>query len=1155
MKNPSKITLVLAFVFLLTWTSDLKPLLAESDSPIVRVGVLANRGPEICLSQWTPTAQYLSQNVPGRSFQIIPVDFEQIFSVVKNAEVEFILANPSFYVELEHGFRVNRIATLKTRHTSGTYTRFAGVIFSRADRDDLHTLKDLKGKQFMAVDESSLGGWHMAWREFLENGIDPYRDFGSLAFAGAHDAVVLAVLEKQVDAGTVRSDILERMAAQGLIRLDQIHVFPPPPEETEGLPFLHSTRTYPEWPMAKVRHTDDDLAQQVAVALLQMPSDSPAAMAAESAGWVIPLNYQSVDECLRILKVGPYKNIGQITPLQVLRAFWKWILAAVAGFFILGGATLAIVALNRRLTLSNERFRSVMEGLDALVYVADMETHELLYINRFGRQTWGEVTGKICWQVLQKDQSGPCPFCTNGRLLGRERMPTGIHVWEIQNSSNQRWYECRDQAIRWTDGRFVRLEIATDISERKLAQDQIMQQNRFLNHVLESLTYPFIVINADDYSIKIANSAAGQNSPGGKCHQLTHRSDDPCSSQDHPCPVEIVKRTGRPAMVEHIHYSQNGDLRNVEVYGYPIFDENGRISQIIEYSLDITDRKRIETALQEKEEYLRTIMATIQTGVLISETNSGRIVDVNPFASRLIGTDDKALLGQPLTRYLEEAPVRTEPVRRGSEGEDGRLKTVQGKTLSIRLSKASTCIREQCYTIHGFLDISDMRQLFEQQAVNIELAKGLLALVNPVLPRYSAIGERSGLHIEAITLPCRAAGGDHFFFRHLPGGNNGTGAATFLSVKDQSGHEVNCILRSIFADLTHQAVLQNDGVFTFERTIQQLNNRLIRGGMFAEDDFLTAILARIDHATLNMQFASCGHPPFLLIRKGNVVSLPQPSGFGQNLPLGSIAEIPFSAGRIRLQLGDKLLFYTDGLTEMPLEKHGWKISRQKMELLVADLIRKKSACRVTDLIVDLLAAVAKLSDQRVHNPDVNSSADDVTLIGLEMEDIDSGQTIILKPQTTKALCDDIRELSDVISGPWQAAGLTNACQRVQIVLEEAVINAWKNGHHAEPGKPITIRWREGNDFQLEVIDAGDGFDPDLIADPTLPKNLLKPSGRGIFMIRMFADEINWRDSGRHLTASFFRHPRPIAANRHRPLYDMDPLWQLSNSKKETDTCR
>ena len=649
MRNPSKVAIVIAIVFLLAWVSDSEPLLAGSDSPTVRIGVLANRGSDRCLSQWAPTAQYLSEKVPDRSFQIIPVDFEQIFSVVKNSEVEFILANPSFYVELEHGFRVNRIATLRTRHTSGAYTRFAGVIFTRADRTDLHTLKELKGKQFMAVDESSMGGWHMAWRELLQNDIDPYHDFASLTFAGYHDAVVLAVLEKRVDAGTVRSDILERMAAQGLIRLDQIHVFPPPPEEAEGLPFLHSTRT-----------------------------------------------------------------------------------------------------------------------------------------------------------------------------------------------------------------------------------------------------------------------------------------------------------------------------------------------------------------------------------------------------------DDKALLGQPWTRFLEEAQVGTKPVQRGADGEDGQLKTVQGKTLSIRLSKATACIREQNYTIHGFLDISDMRQLFEQQAVNIELTKGLLALVNPVLPRYCAIGDRTGLHIEAISLPCRAAGGDHFFFRHLPGNNNGAGPATFLSIKDQSGHEVNCILRSIFTDLTHNAALQNDSVSDFERTIQQLNNKLMRGGMFAEDDFLTAILAHIDHATLNMQFASCGHPPFLLIRKGHIASLPHTSGVGQNLPLGAIREIPFSAGRVRLQHGDKLLFYTDGLTEMPLEKHGWKISRQQMESLVAYLIRKKPACRVGDLMVDLMAAVAALSNQQVYPPDVNSSADDVTLIGLEMEDIDFGQTKTLQPLTTEALCADIRELGNIISGPWQAAGLVNAGQRVHIVLEEALLNAWKN---------------------------------------------------------------------------------------------------------------
>lgn len=86
MRNPSKVAIVIAIVFLLAWVSDSEPLLAGSDSPTVRIGVLANRGSDRCLSQWAPTAQYLSEKVPDRYFQIIPVDFEQIFSAVKNSE-------------------------------------------------------------------------------------------------------------------------------------------------------------------------------------------------------------------------------------------------------------------------------------------------------------------------------------------------------------------------------------------------------------------------------------------------------------------------------------------------------------------------------------------------------------------------------------------------------------------------------------------------------------------------------------------------------------------------------------------------------------------------------------------------------------------------------------------------------------------------------------------------------------------------------------------------------------------------------------------------------------------------------------------------------------------------------------------------------------
>ena len=119
---------------------------------------------------------------------------------------------------------------------------------------------------------------------------------------------------------------------------------------------------------------------------------------------------------------------------------------------------------------------TILDSLDALVYVADLQTHELLFVNSYGKSIWGEdVIGKPCWQVLQDGRQGPCEFCTNACLLDDEGNLKGVHVWEFQNTVNGRWYQCRDQAIRWVDGRLVRMEIATDITERKLMEEALRE--------------------------------------------------------------------------------------------------------------------------------------------------------------------------------------------------------------------------------------------------------------------------------------------------------------------------------------------------------------------------------------------------------------------------------------------------------------------------------------------------------------------------------------------------------------------------------------------------------------------------------------------------------------------------------------------------------
>ena len=137
---------------------------------------------------------------------------------------------------------------------------------------------------------------------------------------------------------------------------------------------------------------------------------------------------------------------------------------------------MAKAAHKRQQNTDNESYRSILtilDSLDALVYVSDMQTYELLYTNEYGRNIWGDIQGKTCWKVLQDGQNGPCSFCTNDRLLDKTGQPSGVYVWEFQNTVNKRWYQCRDQAIRWTDGRLVRIEIATDISDRKHAEEEL----------------------------------------------------------------------------------------------------------------------------------------------------------------------------------------------------------------------------------------------------------------------------------------------------------------------------------------------------------------------------------------------------------------------------------------------------------------------------------------------------------------------------------------------------------------------------------------------------------------------------------------------------------------------------------------------------------
>lgn len=133
------------------------------------------------------------------------------------------------------------------------------------------------------------------------------------------------------------------------------------------------------------------------------------------------------------------------------------------------------------------------------------------------------------------------------------------------------------------------------------AEKKIKAQNLFLQDVIESIPNPFYVINARDYTIQLANYASSKFGDPSKttCHALTHNFNKPCSEKRHTCPLEDVKISKKPVVMEHVHTDNEGNKSQHEVHGYPILDERGNVIKMIEFSLDITRRKEDEKKLKE----------------------------------------------------------------------------------------------------------------------------------------------------------------------------------------------------------------------------------------------------------------------------------------------------------------------------------------------------------------------------------------------------------------------------------------------------------------------------------------------------------------------------------------------------------------------------
>jgi serine/threonine-protein kinase RsbW len=123
----------------------------------------------------------------------------------------------------------------------------------------------------------------------------------------------------------------------------------------------------------------------------------------------------------------------------------------------------------------------------------------------------------------------------------------------------------------------------------------------------------------------------------------------------------------------------------------------------------------------------------------------------------------------------------------------------------------------------------------------------------------------------------------------------------------------------------------------------------------------------------------------------------------------------------------------------------------------------------------------------------------------------SGQTVRLDFDSTFEMLDLVQVVSDHIA---RLAGLDEEARHwVNVAVRESVINAIKHGNRNDTGKRVHVEFTPLEPAEapqgvvIRVRDEGPGFDPATVPDPLAPENLLKGSGRGIFLIRSFMDEM------------------------------------------------
>jgi len=163
--------------------------------------------------------------------------------------------------------------------------------------------------------------------------------------------------------------------------------------------------------------------------------------------------------------------------------------------------------------------------------------------------------------------------------------------------------------------------------------NEFRRQRDMLTSIIESLTHPFFVVDVRDFSVLAANSAAYKMADNFKdisCYALLQGGHKRCGTREHPCPVDSVMQTKKPVIIEHLIRDESGQARHIEVHSYPVFNESGDVTGVIEYWLDVTEKQSAQQQIASLAKFLsenpNPVIRISADGVALYANTAGNVL-------------------------------------------------------------------------------------------------------------------------------------------------------------------------------------------------------------------------------------------------------------------------------------------------------------------------------------------------------------------------------------------------------------------------------------------------------------------------------------------------------------------------------------------------